>query len=585
MTPNQHFPPAGTRLAIAAIVAVLGAAGQHGVAADVMAWTRWESGLVSSKPYANPYADVTVSVTYAGPNGEKIAAYGFWDGGDAFKIRLMFPATGVRTWKTACSDTDNSGLHDRRGSVNVVDYIGENRLYRHGYLKVSDNRRYLTHVSGKPFLWIGDTPWAAFIAATQAEWARYLENRKANKFTVIQVHCGGAWAWIHRETDRDGNSPFLGTRSSLRWNPAYWRQIDEKVRCANDQGLLVYICAVRQPGPGFPVDDTQQVRLFARSLAARMMGSFVVYSPVADDLHSRLADEAGRALDEASPMHLISAHPRFLLEPAIVFHGQDYIDVAGLQSGEGWTHDPYRKDKPKPFSSPLAAQNAIEFPLALYQRTPVKPVINQEGPYDHPPETKPPRVSLPPRKAGYWSFLSGATGHTYGCFGIWNWGLPVRWMPTYDYETALHRPSVTHMKYMSEFFSALHWWTLEPRHDLVRNQAESWMQKMVLAKSSVGDLAVAYLPDNAEITIDMHAFPAPMRAEWFNPTTGVHQTIPGTVPQTRLHTFARPGGWEDALLLLKKTGLESSSPATSGCPIGPADTMSRDSSCRWSPSR
>ena len=61
MRPIQHLAPAGTRLAIAAIVAVLGAAGQHGVAADVMAWTRWESGLVSSKPYANPYADVTVS--------------------------------------------------------------------------------------------------------------------------------------------------------------------------------------------------------------------------------------------------------------------------------------------------------------------------------------------------------------------------------------------------------------------------------------------------------------------------------------------------------------------------------------------
>ena len=124
-------------------------------------------------------------------------------------------------------------------------------------------------------------------------------------------------------------------------------------------------------------------------------------------------------------------------------------------------------------------------------------------------------------------------------------------MPTYDYETALHRPSVTHMKYMSEFFSALHWWTLEPRHDLVRNQAESWMQKMVLAKSPVGDLAVAYLPDNAEITIDMHAFPAPMRAEWFHPTTGVHQTIPRTVPRTGLHTFSRPANWEDALLVLR----------------------------------
>jgi hypothetical protein len=88
---------------MAAIVIVVCAAAQHGAAADVMAWTRWESGLVSSKPYANPYADVTVSVAYAGPNGGKIAAHGFWDDGDAFKMRLMFPTAGVWTWKTTCS--------------------------------------------------------------------------------------------------------------------------------------------------------------------------------------------------------------------------------------------------------------------------------------------------------------------------------------------------------------------------------------------------------------------------------------------------------------------------------------------------
>lgn len=62
MRPIQHFAPVGAKTVMAAIFAISGAAAQHGIAADVMAWTRWESGLVSSKPYANPYADVTVSV-------------------------------------------------------------------------------------------------------------------------------------------------------------------------------------------------------------------------------------------------------------------------------------------------------------------------------------------------------------------------------------------------------------------------------------------------------------------------------------------------------------------------------------------
>ncbi|MBN2133134.1 MAG: hypothetical protein JW741_26775, partial [Sedimentisphaerales bacterium] len=113
--------------------------------------------------------------------------------------------------------------------------------------------------------------------------------------------------------------------------------------------------------------------------------------------------------------------------------------------------------------------------------------------------------------------------------------------------------SARHMKYMSEFFHAIAWWTLEPRHDLVLGQPDDWMQRMALAKSASGDLAVAYLPDNAEITVNMQAFPAPMRARWFNPITGEYHTVPDVIAVTDRHTFARPSGWQDALLLLEAT--------------------------------
>jgi hypothetical protein len=108
------------------------------------------------------------------------------------------------------------------------------------------------------------------------------------------------------------------------------------------------------------------------------------------------------------------------------------------------------------------------------------------------------------------------------------------------------------MKYLSEFFSAIAWWTLEPRHDLVLGQPDDWMQKMALAKSASGDLAVAYLPDNAEITVNMKAFLAPMRVRWFNPMTGEYQVVWDTISVTDRHTFARPSGWQDAVLVLRK---------------------------------
>ncbi|MBI2497968.1 MAG: DUF4038 domain-containing protein [Opitutae bacterium] len=384
-------------------------------------------------------------------------------------------------------------------------------------------------------------------------WPRYLENRRRNKFTVVQVHCGSGFTKL--VTDRAGNAPFSGTGAALQWNPAYWQGVEQKVRAANDRGLVVFICAVRQPGTGFPAKDfpekdPEEVARFARNLAARLMGDFVVYSPVADDEWSPLADAAGESLDRATALHLISAHPRFLLGPAATFRDKAYVDAAGLQTGEGWTYDPYKKEPRQPFSTLLAARNAREWPLDFYRRTPVKPVINHEGPYDHPIEPDG-RVPLPPRKAGYWSFLSGACGFTYGCFGIWNWGQPVKWYPAYDFQTALDLPSVAQMKYLAEFFGGIRWWTLEPHPEAVLDQTDDPLHKMGFARSAAGDLAVAYLPDNAGISLNPAGLSAVLRARWFNPQDGRFAPAAAVAAGTPAATiYRRPADWEDAVLIL-----------------------------------
>lgn len=521
----------------------------------VPVWTRWEQVLKSEKEYANPYRDVTLRVTFKGPKGQSFDGYGFWDGGQTFKIRAAFSVPGEWTWSTSCSETTDNGLNTHSGRVMVKPYAGANPIYQHGFLKVSDNRRYIVYADGKPFLWIGDTPWSAFVASTNDEWKNYLQNRCKNKFSVVQVHCGSGF--LGRREDRNGNLPMLGDGDALQWNPAYWQGVEQKVQIANDLGLIVFICAVRQPGAGFPVkgfpvDNEQEVARFARNLAARLMGNFVVYSPVADDLWSPMADAAGNALDEAASQHLISAHPRFFLEPATIFYGKDYIDVVGLQTGEGWTFDPYKKEPRKPMSTVLAAKNAFEWPLDIYRRTPVKPVMNLEGPYDHPIEADG-RISLPPRKAGYWGFLSGASGFTYGCFGIWNWGTPVSWMPVYKFQDALNLPSVTQMKHMSEFFSSIEWWTLKPHSELVQNQPADPMHKIGLAASADGKLAVAYLPDNLSVTIAMRGFSPKMQTRWFNPLNGHSEpAIKSLGSEKWMWTFDCPAGWEDAVLILKQ---------------------------------
>ena len=153
-------------------------------------WTRWEATLTSTKTYTNPFLDHTLKVTYTSPAGRAYTSHGFWDGGTTFRIRFMFNEPGHWRWQTTFSDADNRGLHHRSGSIQVTSYSGDNPLYGHGYLKMSDNKRYLVHADGTPFLFVADTAWTAYIYATDSEWRQYIENRSSKKInTVLMSSC------------------------------------------------------------------------------------------------------------------------------------------------------------------------------------------------------------------------------------------------------------------------------------------------------------------------------------------------------------------------------------------------------------
>ena len=67
----------------------------RGNAAGPHTWQRWEHALTSARQHDNPYADVTLRVRYTGPDGRRLDGYGFWDGGQVFRIRCAFPAPGT----------------------------------------------------------------------------------------------------------------------------------------------------------------------------------------------------------------------------------------------------------------------------------------------------------------------------------------------------------------------------------------------------------------------------------------------------------------------------------------------------------
>src|SRR5688572_28686442 len=60
----------------------------------------------------------------------------------------------------------------------------DNRL---GRLEVSQNKRFLVRENGAPFFYLGDTAWELFHRLNREEAERYLKDRAAKGFTVIQA--------------------------------------------------------------------------------------------------------------------------------------------------------------------------------------------------------------------------------------------------------------------------------------------------------------------------------------------------------------------------------------------------------------
>ncbi len=540
----------GERMRASAVVqrvacVALACAATHGACAWAAAlsaphvWQRWEHALASSRSYGNPYADVTVRVTYRGPGDRTLSAYGFWDGGETFRIRCAFPAPGAWTWETECSDPANAGLHRQRGGVEVSPYTGDNRLYRRGFLRVSEDRRYLAHGDGTPFLWIGDTAWAAPHKAGDEEWETYLADRVAKHFTVIQIAPAPKWAG---ERNRNGERPFTDA-TCAQWNPAYWQAFERKVQRANEKGLAIMLVGLMEPVHRYP--EPAKACLFARSIVARLFGNFVVFSPSFDSEVMPLADEVGRAARDATTVHLITQHPGTPWNQptptfSLRYFDQPYLDIAGVQTGHNGGNREW------------CAHHAIEWNLQLYRREPHKPVVNLEAMYDAQGEKGWQAVDA--RSLGWRSFLSGAVGYTYGAGdlppkcpkgggAIWMW---VTDTEKYDYwKKALKWESAFQMQHLHDFLAGIQWWRLVPAHELIGNQPAEVTRRMVLAKTAAGDLAVAYLPDNDAIEIDLSSLQVPLAGRWFDPVSGRSTEIPGRIEDRGTRRFTPPakGDW------------------------------------------
>src|SRR5581483_1097762 len=235
-----------------------------------------EITLTSEKSYNNPYRDIDLNATITPPAGSGEAGYtlpGFWDGGVTFKIRFAPRRPGTYTVITSCSDTSDSGLHNKTFSYTVGSTF--NPATPHGFVdRDPTNPYYFRYDDGTPFVWLGDTGWVALydwgwsttsMSMSNTEWQAIVDNRKQYGFTVLQV-----LAYNETVHWNDGQWPYSGNdgrNDNATINPVSWQRMESRAVYALNKGLMLYFM-MSSSGTHYCFTAEQRRRLY-RYVVAR----------------------------------------------------------------------------------------------------------------------------------------------------------------------------------------------------------------------------------------------------------------------------------------------------------------------------
>ncbi|WP_148218009.1 DUF5060 domain-containing protein [Opitutus terrae] len=143
---------------------------------EVHVWEPQEIMFQAARDYANPYAEVEMWIELKGPEFDR-RVYGFWDGGQTFRVRFVATAPGEWTWRSGSNQSGDAGLNNGGGKLRAVGWTDAEKAEnanRRGFVRTAGNGHALRYADGTPFFLVGDTwlaastwrlPWKGFAAA------------------------------------------------------------------------------------------------------------------------------------------------------------------------------------------------------------------------------------------------------------------------------------------------------------------------------------------------------------------------------------------------------------------------------------
>jgi len=410
--------------------------------------------------------------------------------------------------------------------------------FKHGRLKVAENKRFLAHQDETPFFYLGDTAWELFHRLNREEAERYLEKRRAQGFTVIQ-------AVVLAELDgldtpnAYGDKPLLDN-NPIKPNEAYFQHVDFIVNTAEAKGIFMGMLptwgdkVVKAWGKGPVVFTEENARIYGKFLGSRYKDKPNIIWILGGD---RLADQVEgiwRAMAKGiaegdGGNHRMTYHPQGGQTSAKWFHEDSWLDFNMLQSGH--SH----------FDLPNYEKVAAD-----YRRTPIKPCMDGEPRYeDHPVNWKPENGwfnDFDVRQAAYWALFAGAHGHTYGCHDIWQMMAPGRQpisSARNNWYDVLDLPGAWDMLHVRNLIESRPFLTRVPDPAIITAGQREGAGRLQATRGD--DYLFVYTPYGHSFTVQMGKISgAKVKAWWFDPREGTAALI-GTFTNDGAKKFDPPG--------------------------------------------
>ena len=413
-------------------------------------------------------------------------------------------------------------------------------------LTVSENRRHLVDSDNAPVFWTGDAAWGIAVVPTRPEVSLYLEDRARKSVNVALVR-----VIDHKFTDHDppwsnvhGDAPFSkklwgGAFDFTEPNERYWQHVDWVVREAYRYGITI----LAVPGYlGYQLGDQgwadqmvdngqKRLREYGQWLGNRyrdypnlvwVMGGDS--SPRHGEMDVRdEVDALARGIRSAGTGHLMTAHSG-RGRSALDDYDQSWLDINSSYAGYATIQERVRID---------------------YQRNPVSPTFLIEGFYGNEHGMTDQKI----REQMYRAILGGCFGQVYGNAPQWYFSARVAdsfadvrgqdWKESLDGFGAAFLPGVAAL--IDEFSVE----DLVPDHEqkvVTSGQSSEGSGYPALMYSA--NLALAYLPDKAPITIDTSAFDFDLVLRWRS-LADAEEVSGGTIRNGDIHTLTPPrsGDW------------------------------------------